>query len=185
MVKTCKQCNQPKALTEFYFFVQKGNQYYNTRCIPCHLEYNKQRRQKTGHASSKKWYQQNKQAFSEYRKTWYEENRERILAQGLEYRHSLSGITKRKTNSAKRRTQLLNATPVWSNLNMIEQIYEQATQITFDTGIPHQVDHYYPLKGKTVCGLHVPSNLRIITKQENHQKNNKHPDIFYKRSTGY
>ena len=39
---------------------------------------------------------------------------------------------------------------------------------------PFHVDHFYPLQGEKVSGLHVPANLRIITAAENIRKSNRY-----------
>lgn len=70
----------------------------------------------------------------------------------------------------------LNATPKWVTKDMfleIERYYLEAVTITEKTGILMHVDHMVPLQGKTVCGLHVPWNLQVLTAIENCAKHNK------------
>lgn len=74
---------------------------------------------------------------------------------------------------AARRTARLRATPPWSDLAAIVDIYRRARQLSLDTGIKHDVDHIIPLRGKHVSGLHVPNNLQILTSAANRRKHIK------------
>lgn len=44
--------------------------------------------------------------------------------------------------------------------------------MTQTTGRRHVVDHIIPLQGRTVSGLHVETNLRVIEHHENARKHN-------------
>ena len=74
-----------------------------------------------------------------------------------------------------RRRRLKDASPPWLNKEekqMIRKIYALALSTTELTGIRHEVDHVIPIVSDLVCGLHVPWNLKVITKTENLSKSN-------------
>lgn len=96
------------------------------------------------------------------------------------YKHGLSRTRGYKSmHYYKYKTKKKNQTPAWITQKDIDEMiafYVKASEITKETGIKHEVDHIYPLQGKIVSGLHVPSNLRIITRSDNRKKSNSHLD---------
>lgn len=73
-----------------------------------------------------------------------------------------------------RRARIVDAHPSWVELSDIEHFYIMARTLTELTGVPHEVDHIIPLNNDTVCGLHVPDNLRVVSMDYNRSKGNKY-----------
>ena len=72
-----------------------------------------------------------------------------------------------------RQTLKAKATPWWADRKAIEAIYAEARRLERETGVKYHVDHIIPVQGRLVCGLHVESNLRIITASDNCRKHNR------------
>jgi hypothetical protein len=82
-----------------------------------------------------------------------------------------------KALSSFRRKRNQQATPKWLTYTQkkeIRSLYIIAQTSTKITGVKYVVDHIVPLVGDTVCGLHVPWNLQIMTQEDNLLKSNKH-----------
>jgi hypothetical protein len=150
-------------------------------------------------ANGRKWYEENGDIYNakrrvrrvediEFRdldrersKQWKQENRERYLALQKQYRQN--NPHKVNFHASMKRSRKRNATPNWLtefDLFVIEEIYDLAILRSKAHGIQYHVDHIIPLKGvdengtHVVCGLHVPSNLRIIPAKDNLEKLNRY-----------
>jgi hypothetical protein len=163
-MKTCSKCKEDKSLFEFgkHSSNKDGLQYQCKACrvLTCAVSYKKAglERLKKKNKISRDWREANKVRRQEYAKTYSQQNR-----------------AKRTGLERKRQASKLNRTPAWltdfDKLHM-ECLYQVAAMRTQESGYAWHVDHTIPLQGKTVSGLHVPNNLRVIPAADNLRKNN-------------
>jgi 5-methylcytosine-specific restriction endonuclease McrA len=204
-MKQCSKCLKEKCTDEFYAGKKPGTlRAFCKSCISeigsKHYVANKERISARGAA----WRVRNKEKISQHRKIYreknkekikayfsnlYKENREEILARNAswaeknpEKRAKISSSWAKNNpdrvnaKCAARRALKLLATPKWADKSEIEAIYKKAQELTIETGIRHEVDHIFPLKGDTVQGLHVQYNLQILPMSENRRKWKKLPN---------
>ena len=114
---------------------------YYQRNREAKLEYQKERRKTLG-----------KEVLALYQKNYYIKN------------HHMMSYKK-----ALRRSRKRQATPFWSDLDKIQEIYKNCP-----SNMP--VDHIKPITNPRLCGLHVPWNLQYLTRSENSKKGNRIDD---------
>jgi hypothetical protein len=122
-------------------------------------------------ASMKENYQRNKAERLRQTREWHAANPEKVRVSRRKWAKSNPG--KVSEYWATRDARKKNACPSWADMKAIRKVYNDARAVTKATGIQQHVDHIIPLLGKTVCGLHVAWNLRIVPAQENMKKGNK------------
>jgi hypothetical protein len=155
------------------------------RCPECNREYERQRYARDPQRA-KKWRHENSERFREYQKKYYENNLEKMREQdknrykkdpSKKLKSSLkwqaNNPEKANARNARRRAAKIQSAAPWADKDAIKKIYLECHRLTKETGIKHEVDHIYPLNSKYMCGLHVETNLQILTEEENCRKGNR------------
>jgi len=168
-VKKCSKCKKEKPLDDFY----KDTRYNDGKYPSC---------KSCIKLMKANYYNENKVIISKREKIWYKNNIETISIKKKKYndknkikkaiyekKYLHKNKNKKVAMNAKYRAKKLKATPSWLTeiqLEEVKEIYKSCPK-------GYHVDHIVPLQGKTVCGLHVPWNLQILTAEENLKKGNK------------
>jgi len=143
--------------------------------------------EKSNAARAEYFKQYNKRGDVKDRKNdWYTANREKVIQAAAtrpkavlrEYRNAWkrNNLLQIRADTKARRRKHRQATPRWLSRKQkseIRQLYQIAITMTKTTGEQYVVDHIVPLRSEFVCGLHVPWNLRVITREENLRKSNQ------------
>jgi hypothetical protein len=186
-MKICKQCLIEKDLESF----RLNRKYRENKCKQCNNEARMEPKEKDRQAAYQKAYSKtNKETIAVKKAIYRKTNKETLAVKKVAYckanKKAIAARTAawKKDNKAavnaatvRRRSAKLNRTPKWTtkeDLETIKQIYIVANQFSKSFGTEYQVDHIIPLQGELVSGLHVPSNLQIITAKENQIKGNKY-----------
>ena len=158
--KPCISCGQQKGAESFYWYAyttQQGKDSIRreSRCRECAQQ---RRRDRYAKDPSKDLAASG---------AWKERNKERMLAGQAAYKKTLVGKAICNASNAKRQAAQLQRTVPWADLDAIQTFYDNAAL----AGLT--VDHILPMQGERVSGLHVPENLRLLSKSENSSKKNR------------
>jgi len=183
IIKACNYCKLQLPLFNFSKD-SKSKDGVSRRCKACHKLYREANKERF--AEKIKVYREvNKERIVKHDRARYEANKHIILERGKLYRelHKDKIAAYQKENPgnvnarmAKRRASKISATPnclTKEDFIRIAEFYVESQRLEILTGVKHHVDHIVPLQGLTVCGLHVPWNLQVITAIENMRKSNK------------
>lgn len=175
-MKTCSKCNQAKPTNEFSRDARTADG-LRADCKSCAKSYNaawRANNTEKQRARLKEWRSENPERSKELRRAAMQ----RAYAADPEKHRDRSrswAARNRDVRAAKqaRRTGVCS----WANSEKIREIYEFAQEFR-TAGFDVEVDHIEPLRGKTVCGLHVEHNLRVCLTDVNRTKRNHQMEHF-------
>jgi hypothetical protein len=112
------------------------------------------------------WREANPEKMSAARRRWYENNKEKNHENNIRWRTTTGRL---KHRAIRRNVQIRHRILIGGQA--LAKAYSKAI-LTIYRGCPkgHHVDHIIPLRGKDVCGLHVPWNLQYLPAQREHSE---------------
>lgn len=183
-MKICTKCKIEKQLIEFSPD-KRNSTGYTSQCKICKNLYLKEYfHSDRGHIirikAIKKWANsENGKKSAKIRRVKYDNTPQGRLQKSKldkKYKSTSNGKSIKRAISANYRAAKLQATPSWltkDHFIQIKMFHQLANYLTEVTEIEWHVDHIIPLQGENISGLHVPWNLRVITKKENESKGNR------------
>jgi hypothetical protein len=124
--------------------------------------------------AARKYWSENKEKKIQKDRRWKAANPEKYKAAVASAKRKKPGCS--TFYSAKHRVAKSQRVPMWF-AEFDEFVWKEAAQLAksrkIATGITWQVDHMYPLRSKTVSGLHVWNNCQVIPEKLNQEKKNK------------
>lgn len=168
--KICKGCKLLFTLDAFYF--NKTKKSWLSECKECNKArssaWNKNNAERYK-ANCKKHLKLNPDLYKAYKSAEYIRNKDVYEASNRKYRQSDSGKAVRLASNRLRELAKISATPPW-----LTKEHKESMKIFYKNRPKgFHVDHIVPIKGKNVCGLHVPWNLQYLPAAENIKKRNK------------
>lgn len=118
-------------------------------------------------AANERWRLANLERSKATKAAWNKANPKKMAAASATWQKA--NPAKCNAATANRRAAKLQATPAWANLDDIRDVYIEAAALGLE------VDHIFPIRGRSVSGLHVWENLQLLTKSENARKGNRMP----------
>jgi hypothetical protein len=105
-----------------------------------------------------------KQRAREYKKNNAERERNRRRSYYKTHREFVIEKAKAYQKRKYLERQIQQATPSWADQDAIRSVYEKCDELNRTVGRGRlRVIHVVPLAGRTVCGLHIAENLRIVS----------------------
>ena len=153
--KPCTACGIVKAFFEFHGdnSTRDGLNYVCKECNSARAkEYYDENKEKMRASAARRYHSDIDSSRKYYRRKarqWLKENR-----------------SKNRARSARKNAEKLKRTPAWADMESVNFFYECCPDGC-------HVDHIIPLRGKTVSGLHIETNLQWLPAEENLRKSNK------------
>lgn len=193
--KACTRCGTTKPVVDF----PKSDSHaggWHTVCRTCLATYGKTHYEanlESRKAQARRDYHDNKSARQVARRAWRNANKALVRQRNKAWRLTNADRVRKNMRSwsqenahrkqaleATRRAKKLQATPTWSDNEVVLEYYRAARALNMDNtfGIKWHVDHIVPLNHPLVCGLHSHTNMQLLPAAENLSKGNRSwPDM--------